>query len=1052
MADIIKLDMTDIWASGGDKVAPSSAKIAQGWLVEVVPRQTWNWFENRQDQNIAYLLQKGFPEWDAFTEYVASKSWINRSGIIYKAILTGTNKDPVSQPTYWVKAFPESSASLEALRVLTPAADRLPYFTNGTTAALATFTSFARTLVDDVDAAAMRTTLSAQLSHANLTALASVTGAVNILPYFTSSSAMTGTSLTAFGRSLIDDADATAGRATLGLGTAATQTITTSTIDNTAGRITKVGDFGENGGDPVSQANTVDANTLTVSGTYVFPAGGINLPTVSAYYLKHVSYPTAGYAKQFAWNITTNTAFSRTQASSTWTGWEQHALGGANSDITSLSNVALTGTSSFEMFTETAVAVASAATADIGSANSNVISITGNVTITSLGNAAVGTRKQVRFFGNSTLTHNASTLILPGSANITPNVGDFAEFRSLGSSSWICSNYSRANGQPVVVVSVAQGGTGVSTSTGTGSVVKADSPTLTGTPAAPTQVGTSNSTAIATTAFVHALAASYGLDGSSRNTANAGVTTSLDTLITNGLYYNTNVLDAGPSKPPGSSATGYILVVNHSSAGSPYLMQTWVPSVGADQSMSVRRNVNGVWDAWRTLAYTDSPTFTGTPLAPTAADGTSNTQLATTAFVQTAVNGSASVSVAGTGNITLTAADIGTGVLYLTGVLTGARTVILPAGVKSKLTVSNATTGAFSLTVKYATGAGVVITQGRTTNIWADTVNVSLQQTDYPSIGLTGVPTTPTASPGTNTTQVASTAFVAAGLALKQDALGFTPVQQGTGVGQLTNLVKLGWSAASKLKATVDTSDLGNIALENWVNGLIQTSSTDSTAGRLLTVGSFGLGSSGPDLNVVTNLDTVFNVGFYKFSGAITGAPPQFAGVGGSLIVHSLGGNFVQQIAISVPGATNDPVMCIRHYNSSGVPGSWVKVFTNANIVGTVSVSGTLPTGTIFETATNANGTYTKFTDGTLINTGPIATFSCGVNAYTVSPNGTFAHPFINGSYFCHALGAPTGTNDQYGFTSINNRATTAVNFVHRNGATAQSVVNTIFTAIGRWY
>jgi hypothetical protein len=35
----------------------------------------------------------------------------------------------------------------------------------------------------------------------------------------------------------------------------------------------------------------------------------------------------------------------------------------------------------------------------------------------------------------------------------------------------------------------------------------------------------------------------------------------------------------------------------------------------------------------------NSPTFTGTPLAPTAASGTNNTQIATTAFVQTALAG-----------------------------------------------------------------------------------------------------------------------------------------------------------------------------------------------------------------------------------------------------------------------------------------------------------------------------------------------------------------------------------------------------------------------------
>jgi len=69
-------------------------------------------------------------------------------------------------------------AAIDAIDGLTPAADRIAYYTGGSTAALATLTSFARTLLDDADAAAMRATLvlgsaatlTAQTSAADATA------------------------------------------------------------------------------------------------------------------------------------------------------------------------------------------------------------------------------------------------------------------------------------------------------------------------------------------------------------------------------------------------------------------------------------------------------------------------------------------------------------------------------------------------------------------------------------------------------------------------------------------------------------------------------------------------------------------------------------------------------------------------------------------------------------------------------------------------------------------------------------------------------------------
>ncbi|SDW35537.1 hypothetical protein SAMN05444064_10321 [Pseudomonas syringae] len=54
-------------------------------------------------------------------------------------------------------------------------------------------------------------------------------------------------------------------------------------------------------------------------------------------------------------------------------------------------------------------------------------------------------------------------------------------------------------------------------------------------------------------------------------------------------------------------------------------------------------------------------------------------------------------------------------------------------------------------------------------------------------------------------------------LVLLQPSLGFAPVQQGGGTGQLNNLVKIGWSN-NGLKAMVDATDLGNLWYSNNFN------------------------------------------------------------------------------------------------------------------------------------------------------------------------------------------------------------------------------------------
>lgn len=122
---------------------------------------------------------------------------------------------------------------------------------------------------------------------AELTAIAGLTSAADRLPYFTGLGTATLATFTAFGRSLIDDVDAAAGRTTLGLGTIATQAANSVSI--TGGSITGITDLTvADGGTGVStitgiiRGNGTSPFTAAVAGTDFLAPAAIGV-TVQAF-------------------------------------------------------------------------------------------------------------------------------------------------------------------------------------------------------------------------------------------------------------------------------------------------------------------------------------------------------------------------------------------------------------------------------------------------------------------------------------------------------------------------------------------------------------------------------------------------------------------------------------------------------------------------------------------------------------------------------------------------------------------------------------------------
>jgi hypothetical protein len=316
------------------------------------------------------------------------------------------------------------------------------------------------------------------------------------------------------------------------------------------------------------------------------------------------------------------------------------------------------------------------------------------------------------------------------------------------------------------------------------------SPTFTGVPAGPTATAGTNTTQFATTAFVTAAVSASTTGVSSYNTRTGAV------VPASGDYTVAQVTGAAPLASPTftgtpASVTAAVdtntteiattaFVLAQVSATVPVIDGT--ASVGSGTRFALSNHVHPTDTTRAALA---GPTFTGVPAAPTAAVSTNTTQVATTAFVVGQV-GTATPIIDGT-------AAVGTSLLYarqdhVHGSDTTKANLASPTFTGTPLST---TAAVGTNTTQVATTAFVIAQAATATPIIDGTAVVGtsttfaradhVHPTDTSRAALasptfTGTPAAPTATAGTNTTQVATTAFVAASYApLASPALTGTP-------------------------------------------------------------------------------------------------------------------------------------------------------------------------------------------------------------------------------------------------------------------------------------
>jgi len=224
--------------------------------------------------------------------------------------------------------------------------------------------------------------------------------------------------------------------------------------------------------------------------------------------------------------------------------------------------------------------------------------------------------------------------------------------------------------------------------------------------------------------------------------------------------------------------------------GSGTFSLTSAPTLGADWFVQVRNNGSGdlTIDPSTTETINSGATLTLSP-GDSAIVITDGAEFWTIGFGQSAEYAFSllSIDVSGSGNYTLSAAELNKTVYVFTGTLTGTREIIVPPTVQ-QYWASNQTSGSYQLGIRTSTQAspGLTLASGARAIFYCDGVNVVDADTSTVSLpvqinqGGTGATTASDARTNLGATSIGNAVFTAANTSDAQIALGLNPIEGGT--------------------------------------------------------------------------------------------------------------------------------------------------------------------------------------------------------------------------------------------------------------------------------